>query len=126
MPVDGHVVHGHSFVDQSAITGESVPVEKEIGSQVFAGTMNQVGAIEVRAERLGQDSTFGKIIQAVERAESSRAPIQRVADRLAVIGMCSLCWRSRLGELICANAAARACTCRAFSVPAISPARLTW
>jgi len=83
IPVDGSVVGGHSFVDQATITGESMPVEKNPGKQVYAGTINQSGALEVRVERLGRDTTFGKIIQAVEQAEQSRAPIQRIADRLA-------------------------------------------
>ena len=83
IPVDGSVVGGHSFVDQATITGESMPVEKSIGKEVYAGTINQSGALEVRVERLGRDTTFGKIIQAVEQAEQSRAPIQRIADRLA-------------------------------------------
>jgi heavy metal translocating P-type ATPase len=83
IPVDGSVMGGHSFVDQATITGESMPVEKNPGMEVYAGTINQSGALEVRVERLGQDTTFGKIIRAVERAEQSRAPIQRIADRLA-------------------------------------------
>jgi heavy metal translocating P-type ATPase len=83
LPVDGTVVAGHSYVDQATITGESMPVEKAAGAGVFAGTINQSGALEVRAERLGRDTSFGKIIQAVERAERSRAPVQRLADRLA-------------------------------------------
>jgi heavy metal translocating P-type ATPase len=83
IPVDGSVAGGQSFVDQATITGESMPVEKKPGSAVFAGTVNQSGALEVRVERLGRDTTFGKIIQAVEEAEQSRAPIQRIADRLA-------------------------------------------
>jgi heavy metal translocating P-type ATPase len=83
IPVDGSVVGGHSFVDQATITGESMPVEKNPGKEVYAGTINQSGALEVRVERLGKDTTFGKIIQAVEQAEQSRAPIQRIADRLA-------------------------------------------
>jgi heavy metal translocating P-type ATPase len=83
LPVDGTVIAGHSYVDQASITGESLPVEKTAGHGVFAGTINQSGALEVRAERLGRDTSFGKIIEAVERAEQSRAPIQRLADRLA-------------------------------------------
>jgi heavy metal translocating P-type ATPase len=83
IPVDGKVVGGHSFVDQAPITGESMPVEKHPGAIVYAGTINQSGAIEVRVERLGRDTTFGKIIEAVETAEKSRAPIQGIADRLA-------------------------------------------
>ncbi len=83
IPVDGEVVGGHSFVDQAPITGESMPVEKQAGAIVYAGTINQSGALEVRVERLGRDTTFGKVIQAVETAEKSRAPIQGIADRLA-------------------------------------------
>lgn len=83
IPVDGTVVAGHSFVDQAPITGESMPVDKSLGAAVYAGTINQSGALEVRVERLGRDTTFGKIIDAVERAEKSRAPIQGIADRLS-------------------------------------------
>jgi heavy metal translocating P-type ATPase len=83
IPVDGKVLRGHSFVDQAPITGESMPVEKGPGASVYAGTINQSGALEVRVEHLGRDTTFGKIIEAVERAEKSRAPIQGIADRLS-------------------------------------------
>jgi len=83
IPVDGDVTAGHSFVDQAAITGESMAVEKLPGSGVFAGTINQAGALEIRVRQLGRDTTFGKIIEEVEHAEKSRAPIQKTADRLA-------------------------------------------
>jgi heavy metal translocating P-type ATPase len=83
VPVDGTVLNGHSFLDQSRITGESMPVEKTVGATVFAGSINQSGALEVRADRIGSDTSYGKIIEAVERAERSRAPVQRLADRLA-------------------------------------------
>jgi heavy metal translocating P-type ATPase len=83
IPVDGTVIAGISFVDQSRITGESLPVEKTTGSAVFAGSINQSGALEIRAERIGRDTSYGKIIEAVEQAERSRAPVQRLADRLA-------------------------------------------
>ena len=83
VPVDGQVIGGHSFVDEATITGESMPVEKLAGTHVYAGTINQSGALEVRAERLGRDTSFGKIVEAVERAERSRAPVQKTADRLA-------------------------------------------
>jgi heavy metal translocating P-type ATPase len=83
IPVDGTVLAGHSFVDQSRITGESLPVEKTPGASVFAGSINQSGALEIRAERIGRDTSYGKIIEAVEQAERSRAPVQRLADRLA-------------------------------------------
>jgi heavy metal translocating P-type ATPase len=83
IPVDGQVVSGHSFVEEAAITGEPMPSEKAEGEEVYAGTMNQAGSLQVRADRLGKETTFGKIIEAVERAEHSRAPIQKMADRLA-------------------------------------------
>lgn len=83
IPVDGTVIAGHSFVDQARITGESLPLEKTAGAAVFAGSINQSGALEIRAERLGRDTSYGKIIEAVEQAERSRAPVQRLADRLA-------------------------------------------
>lgn len=83
IPVDGAVEGGHSFVDESRITGESMPVEKLAGTRVYAGSINQSGALEVRAERIGADTSYGKIIEAVERAERSRAPVTRTADRLA-------------------------------------------
>ncbi len=83
IPVDGAVVAGQSFVDQAPITGESMPVEKTAGQRVYAGTLNQSGALDIRAERLGRDTTYGQIIEAVEHAERSRAPVQRLADRLA-------------------------------------------
>jgi heavy metal translocating P-type ATPase len=83
VPVDGTVVGGDSYVDQATITGESMPVEKTAGAPVYAGTINQSGALEIRAERIGRDTSFGKIIEAVEQAERSRAPVQKTADRLA-------------------------------------------
>jgi heavy metal translocating P-type ATPase len=83
IPVDGVVVAGRSIVDQSTITGESRPVEKIVGSAVFAGTTNHSGILQVRTNRLGRNTVFGRIIDAVEKAERSRAPIQKLADRLA-------------------------------------------
>ena len=83
IPADGVVSKGHSFVDQSSITGESLPVEKIEQSKVFAGTINKDGVLEVIVEKIGRDTTFGKIIEIVEQAEKSRAPVQRIADRLA-------------------------------------------
>jgi heavy metal translocating P-type ATPase len=83
VPVDGWVFQGSSFVDQSAITGEVVPAEKAPGATVYAGTINQTGVMEVTVTKVGIDTTFGKIIEAVEQAENSRAPIQKIADQLA-------------------------------------------
>lgn len=83
IPVDGSVVAGGSFVDEARITGESMPVEKTAGSLAFAGTINQTGWLEIRTERRGLDTSFGRIIEAVESADRTRAPIERLADRLA-------------------------------------------
>jgi heavy metal translocating P-type ATPase len=83
IPVDGQVLKGNSFVDESSITGESLPVEKTEASKVFAGTINQNGVLEVKASRVGKDTMFGKIIDIIEQAEKSKAPIQKVADKLA-------------------------------------------
>lgn len=83
VPVDGKVIAGHSVVDQSPITGESIPVEKQPGDSVFAATLNQNGMMKVEAERLGDDTSFGKIARLVLEAqeEKSRSKAQRVADR---------------------------------------------
>jgi P-type Cu+ transporter len=83
VPIDGTVISGDSFVDQARITGESMPVQKLPGSAVYAGTINQSGALEIRVERIGRDTSYGRIIEAVEHAERSRAPVQQLADRLA-------------------------------------------
>lgn len=83
VPVDGVVVAGSSHVDGSAITGEPIPALKVPGSSVYAGTINQLGALEIRAQGIGRDTTYGRIISAVEDAERARAPVQKTADRLA-------------------------------------------
>jgi len=83
LPVDGTVVGGNSFVDESVITGEPMPVEKHTGAWGHAGSINQSGALDVRVERIGRDTAFGRIVTAVEQAEQSRAPIQKLADQLA-------------------------------------------
>jgi Cd2+/Zn2+-exporting ATPase/Cu+-exporting ATPase len=81
IPVDGSVLEGRASVNQAPITGESVPVEKQAGAQVFAATICERGALRVRTERVGRDTTFGQIIRLVEEAEASKAPVQRFADR---------------------------------------------
>ncbi len=83
VPVDGVVIGGHSFVDEALITGEWMATEKLPGAMVYAGTINQSGALEIRADRIGRDTSYGKIIEAVEHAQRSQAPVQRLADRLA-------------------------------------------
>jgi Cd2+/Zn2+-exporting ATPase/Cu+-exporting ATPase len=83
IPVDGVVLKGRSFVDQARVTGESQVVKKIAGATVYAGTINQTGALEIRTEQVGRDTSYGRIIAAVEEAERSRAPMQRLGDRLA-------------------------------------------
>lgn len=83
VPVDGVVVAGRSSIDQSRITGESLPVDVAAEDTVYAGSINQVGGLEVRAERVGTESSYGQIIETVRAAQSSQAPAQRLADRLA-------------------------------------------
>lgn len=83
IPVDGIVVAGQSTADQSRITGESLPVDVAVGDEVFAGSINLLGAVEIRAEKVGTDSSYGRIVAAVRQAQSSEPPVQRLADRLA-------------------------------------------
>jgi Cu+-exporting ATPase len=85
IPVDGVVVEGHSALDESMVTGESLPVEKTAGSAVIGGTLNGTGALIMRAERVGQDTMLSRIVQMVAEAQRSRAPIQRLADRVAAV-----------------------------------------
>ncbi len=83
IPVDGNLVKGSGFVNQAAITGEAIAVEKLVGSRVFAGSVDQSGVFEVRTEKVGNETVFGQIIRLVEEAESRKAPIQRISDKLA-------------------------------------------
>src|SRR3989338_8544838 len=81
IPVDGVILTGSSSVDQSPITGESIPVEKGIGNDVFAATLNRSGYLEIKTTKVGKDTTLGKIIKLVEEAEAHKAPVQKFADR---------------------------------------------
>jgi Cu+-exporting ATPase len=85
IPVDGVVVEGSSAVDESMLTGESLPVDKGPGAQVAAGTVNRTGTFVFRATAVGRDTTLARIIRLVEEAQGSRAPIQRLADRVAAV-----------------------------------------
>src|SRR5213080_831905 len=83
IPVDGMVLEGRSAVDESMITGESMPVEKEPGSRVIGATVNGTGSFVIRAERVGSETLLAQIVQLVSKAQRSRAPIQRLADRVS-------------------------------------------
>jgi Cu+-exporting ATPase len=85
IPVDGVVVEGYSSVDESMITGESVPVEKKIDDEVIGATINKVGMLKVKAMKIGAETTLEQIIKMVEEAQASSAPIQRIVDRVASI-----------------------------------------
>ena len=83
VPVDGIVVEGHTSIDESMVTGEPVPVEKSAGERVTGGTVNGTGTLVIRAERVGNDTLLAQIVRMVSEAQRSRAPIQKLADRIA-------------------------------------------
>mgnify|MGYP002777708627 CR=1 FL=1 len=85
IPVDGYLVAGRSFVDESTISGEPVPVEKEEGAAVFAGTLNQKGSFRFVAEKVGGQTVLAQIIRAVQEAQGSKAPVQKLVDKVAGI-----------------------------------------
>jgi P-type Cu+ transporter len=96
VPVDGEVIEGRSSIDESMVTGESMPVTKEAGAKVIGGTMNQTGSFVMRADKVGRDTMLAQIVQMVAQAQRSRAPIQRLADQVSawfvplVIGVAAL------------------------------------
>ncbi len=83
IPVDGVVIEGGTSIDEAMLTGEAIPVEKAINDNVYAGTMNGIGGFVMRAERVGSDTMLGNIVQMVATAQQSRAPIQRIADKIS-------------------------------------------
>jgi len=85
IPLDGSVTAGHSVVDQSSVTGESLPIDKTLGDEVYAGTINQTSSVEIQVTAPASNSTLTRIIHAVEQAQTSRAPTQRFVDRFAAI-----------------------------------------
>lgn len=83
IPVDGTIIHGETSVDQSIMTGESLPVDKTVGEDVFSGTINRFGAIDIQATKVGEDSSLQKLIHMVQEAENKKAPMARIADKAA-------------------------------------------
>jgi Cu+-exporting ATPase len=83
IPVDGAVIEGRSSVDESMVTGESMPVSREVGERLIGGTINQSGGLVMRADKIGRDTMLSQIVQLVSEAQRSRAPIQRLADQVA-------------------------------------------
>ena len=90
IPVDGVIVEGSSSVDESSITGESIPIEKEIGSNVISGTINKSGYFKMKATKVGSDTTLSQIIKLVEEASNSKAPISKLADKVSR-NICTMC-----------------------------------
>ena len=83
IPVDGIIIEGETSVNQSIMTGESLPIDKGIGEEVFCGTINCFGSIDLKATKVGKDSSLQKLIQMVKEAENKKAPMQRIADKCA-------------------------------------------
>lgn len=83
IPVDGQVLSGHSSVDESMLTGESIPVEKTIGDQVYGGSINSQGALTIETQKLGKDTLLSQIIKLVEDAQATKAPIAKIADQVS-------------------------------------------
>ena len=83
VPVDGSVLEGHTAIDESMLTGEALPAEKDSGDKVFGGTLNTTGSFVMEAERVGRETVLAQIVQMVTRAQRSRAPIQRLADKVS-------------------------------------------
>ena len=117
IPVDGEVLSGQATVDQSAITGESMPVEAGPGASVFAVTLARLGSLRVKALRVGAASTFGRVIKMVEEAEGNRAQVQRFADKFSayylpvVAGLAALTFIFRRDPLATAAVLVVACSC---------------
>ncbi|PKH64991.1 copper-translocating P-type ATPase [Psychrobacter sp. 4Dc] len=84
VPIDGEVVDGHSYIDESMITGEPVPMKKQAGDQVVGGTINQNGTVNIRATAIGEDSVLAQIIRMVEQAQGSKLPIQALVDKVTM------------------------------------------
>ena len=125
IPVDGVILEGNSAVDESTLTGESIPVDKTVGSAVSAGTLNQSGALRCEATRVGEDTTLSQIIQMVEGAAATKAPIAKIADKVSgifvptVMGIALVTFIVWLfaGKLVVGFALARAISVLVISCP---------
>jgi Cd2+/Zn2+-exporting ATPase/Cu+-exporting ATPase len=117
IPVDGEVISGHATLDQSAITGESMPVEVAPGSHVFAAALARLGSLRVKTARVGADTTFGRVVKLVEEAEAHRADVQRLADKFSgyylpvVSGVAALTFLIGRNPLATAAVLVVACSC---------------
>jgi P-type Cu+ transporter len=117
IPVDGEVIDGQATIDQSAITGESMPVEAGIGTKVFAATLVRLGSLRVTTTGIGPDTTFGRVIKLVEEAEAHRAKVQNTADRFSayylpvVAGIAALTFIIRRDPMATAAVLVVACSC---------------
>lgn len=117
IPVDGEVVAGQATVDQATLTGEALPVEAGPGARVYAATLARLGSIKVRANQVGSDTTFGRVIRLVEEAEAHRAGVQRIADKFSalylpvVAGIAALTLLIRRDPLATAAVLVVACSC---------------
>ena len=117
IPVDGVVLSGQASVDQSALTGESIPVEITKGSDVYEGTFNQLGALEIQTTEAGEGTTLSHIIALVKEAQASKAPVQRVADKFAkyftpgIIVVCAITWLVTQDVLRAVTVLIIACPC---------------
>lgn len=117
IPVDGEVIYGHAAVDQSSVTGESVPAETGLGSRVYAATVLKQGMLKVKTQALGAQSTFGRVIKMVEDAEAHRARVQRFADTFSayylpvVMGIAALTFLFSRNPLSTAAVLLVACSC---------------
>ena len=98
--VDGMVISGHSFIDESMISGESLPIEKTLSSRVFAGTINQNGSLDIIAEKVGSETLLAHIIKRVQAAQGSKAPVQQLVDKIAAIFVPSIIFISMCTFLI--------------------------
>ena len=141
IPVDGRVTSGSSSVDQSALTGESLPIDKADGDEVFTGTLNQFGALEIEAEKVGGETTLAQVIKLVAEATERKAPLERTADRIArlflpvvlAVALATLIgWRLKTGEwdagfLPALSVLVVACPCPLIlATPAAVMAAMAW